>query len=187
MLYRRQTATALATLALALAACGGGGSADGGTTTATPDGPAATSEPTQATTSEAPATEPVGGGGTAADACELVTADELAGIFGVPSVTTTLLEGPPDTCIVDSADGASLAAWSFTPTGMKAIFESMGGSDLIEVSGIGDKAFYAPGSFQLSVLKGDALVVIASYASAGSDDERFEFAKRIGASAAGRL
>ena len=73
--------------------------------TAAPGGGAATSSPTQAATSEA-TTEPASGGGTAAGVCELVTADELAEIFGVPSVTTTVFVGPPDTCSVDSDTGS---------------------------------------------------------------------------------
>ena len=83
----RRPIALLATVALVLVACGGGGA-----TTAAPGGGAATASPTEAATSEA-ATKPPAGGGTAAGVCELVTADELAGIFGVPSVTTTVFVG----------------------------------------------------------------------------------------------
>jgi hypothetical protein len=187
----RRPCILLATFALVLAACGGGdggsNTGGGGTTSAAPEGGAATSGPTEAAPVEAP-TEPAGGGGTATGVCELVTADELAAIFGVPSVAMTLLAGPPDNCIIDSADGSSLAAWSLTATGAKVIFGSyVSGSDANEVPGIGDLAIYNPDGYQMTVVKGDAFMVIATYASGGSDDERFEFAKQIGASAAGRM
>lgn len=182
----RRPITLFATVALVLAACGGGGAGGGGTTPAAPADGAATSVPTQAAASEVPS-EGAGGGGTGVGVCELVTADELAGIFNV-SVTMTVLAGPPDNCIVDGTDGRSLAAWSLTGTGAKAIFGSyVSGSDANEVPGIGDVAIYSPDGHQLTVVKGDAFMVIAIYASAGSDDERYEFAKQIGASAAGRM
>jgi hypothetical protein len=145
-----------------------------------------TSGPTQATASEAPA-EPAGGGGTEVGVCELVTADELSEILNVPSVTMTVLAGPPDNCIVDGADGASLAAWSLTVLD-KDLFKLLSsGPDVLNEPGMGDGVMYQPEAFQMTVFKGDAMLVIGVYASAGSDDERLEFMKKIGAIAAGRM
>ena len=105
-------------LVAVVAGCGGSGSAvptaapAAPTTAAQPvasaDGGAGDSSQPGAEASVAPvATEAPagGGGGAAAGVCELVTAEELAGIFGVASVKTTVIAGPPDNCIVQSDAG----------------------------------------------------------------------------------
>ena len=130
----RRPFTMLTTLVLVLAACGGGG---GGTATDAPAGALGTVPPSEAAATEAPSTEapateatastpaasePASGGGTAAGVCELVTADELAKIFGVASVTQTVFAGPPDTCSVDSDAGDPLVAWSYTTAQAATVF-----------------------------------------------------------------
>jgi hypothetical protein len=187
----RTSSSWLAALVLVLAACGGGG---GGNTSPAP----ATSGPTQATTTDAPASvapptaapaEPAGGGGSAVGVCELVTADELAKVFNVPSVTTTVFQGPPDTCSVDSDAGDALVAWSFSTASAKTVYESLAlESQSIAVPGIGDKAAFVDNT-GLLVLKGDALVVIGVMSGVEdlSEEARNELAKQIGAIAAGRM
>lgn len=203
----RRPTSLLAALVVVLAACGGGGTSSVG-----PAGGAATSEPTQASTTEAPATEAPateapttdapattpattttgGGGGAAAGVCDLVTADELAEIFNVTAVTTTVFAGPPDTCSVDSDAGDSLAAWSYSVTNVgtaQATYDAfVSDPSSVEVSGIGDKAALVENT-GLLVLKGAALSVIGVTGGGDdlSDDERNELAKQIGAIAAGRM
>jgi hypothetical protein len=188
--FRRTTAV-FATIVLILAACGGAGDGGGGTTTAAPTDAAATTGPTQATVSETPAEPPTGGGGTASDVCGLVTADELAQILNVPSVTTTVFPGPPDTCSVDGEDGTALAAWVLTrvESASAPIYESMmSDPSAIEVSGIGDKAAHVQNTGFL-VLKGDVLFSVGVMTGVGdiSEEERRELAEQIGAIAAGRM
>lgn len=176
-----------ATIALGLfvlIGCGGGGGATGsaGGTAASPSAaPAIASSPTP----EPPSV----GGGTVSDVCGLVTTDELAKIFGVPSVTTTVFKGPPDTCSVDSNDGDPLVAWSFSATNAKLVFDAfVSDPESIEVSGIGDKAAFVQNT-GLLVLKGDAMMVIGltSGVEALSEEARNELAKQIGTLAAGRM
>lgn len=177
----------LATVAFVLAACGGGG---GGSTAAAPtldtsnSGPAATTAaaPTVDAPTERPATtEQPGAGGTAGGVCDLVTPDELAEIFGVASVATTVFPGPPDTCSAESDAGDPLVAWSYSNAQAQAVYDAfVSDPSSVEVGGIGDKAAFVQNT-GLLVLKGDALVVIG----VASGDE--ELAKRIGAAAAGRM
>jgi len=112
----------------------------------------------------------------------------LAGIFKVPSVTTTVLAGPPDNCIVASDTGAPLAAWSFSLAQAKTVYDALTfDPSTVVVSGIGDKAAIVQNT-GLLVLKGDALIVISI--SGGADlsaDEAIEVSKQIGAIAAGRM
>ena len=184
----RRSGPSLAALVLVLAACGGGG---GGNSSAAP----ATSGPTQATATEAPAasTEPAGGGGggSAADVCGLVTPDELAKIFNLPSVKTTVLLGPPDTCTVEAEDGTSLAAWVLTRVESAAapVYDAMmGDPSAIQVSGIGDKAAHVQNT-GLLVLKGDALLSIGLMTGVGdlSEEEQRQLAEKLATIAAGRM
>jgi hypothetical protein len=179
----------IATIGLGLVVvlgCGGGG---GGTATAGTLPPGATPgtsvEP--GTSEEPPASEePSGGGGTAAGVCELVTADELAGIFGVASVTTTVLAGPPDNCIVASDTGDPLTAWSLTTAQASAVYDSVT-IGAIELPGIGDKAAIVQ-NMGLLVLKGGSLLVISISAGADmSDEEAIEASKEIATIAASRM
>lgn len=178
-------------------ACGGGG-ASTPTTAPSPastaasdgdaggDGAASTVVPTSV---GAVTTEPADGdGGTAAGVCELVTADELAEIFNVPSVTTTVLAGPPDNCIVESDAGDPLTAWSLTVAQAKVVFDAFTADPAsIEVPGIGDSASIVQNT-GLLVLKGDSLLVISISGGADlSEEEAIEVSKQIGAVAAGRM
>lgn len=144
---------AVGLVALIVAGCGGGGSP---AATAATDGDtggestAATSVSTTvgavtmaevSSTAGAVTTEPAGAGGATVGVCELVTADELAVIFNVPAVTTSVLAGPPDNCIVESDAGDPLTAWSLTVTQAEVVFDAFASDPAsIEVPGIGDKA-----------------------------------------------
>jgi hypothetical protein len=198
MIDPRRSVPILVTLILTLAACSGSGTS----TSAAASAPAATTAPSDAgsgahaggtpgteASAEAAVTEPpAGGGGTAADVCGLVTADELASIFGVSGVKQTVLPGPPDNCIVDSDTGDALTAWSLTTAQSATIFGAMTTDpSTVAVPGVGDKAAFVQNT-GLLVLKGNSLISVAiSGGSDMSDDEVIEASKQIGALAAGRL
>jgi hypothetical protein len=179
-----------------VAACGGGGG-----------GGAATSQPQQATNppagqaSQAPAptdvpaaTEaatPAGGttgGGSAGGVCDLVTADELAGILGVSSVVLTVFPGPPDTCDIQSGDGAPLGATVLVTASGGPMLDAWAASGGQAMPGIGDRAVFVPGSELLLVLVGDsALSVVVFDDGTRSGDERLALMRQIAAIAAGRM
>ncbi|HZM72933.1 MAG TPA: hypothetical protein VFC71_06115 [Candidatus Polarisedimenticolia bacterium] len=175
---------------LALAACGGGG---GGGASPSAGASAAASEaapssaPSEGAPSTEPSAEPSTGGGTAVGVCELVTADELAGIFGT-TVTTTVLAGPPDNCIVSSTAGDPLAAWSLSTAQAQAVYDALTSDPAtVVVPGIGDKAAIVQNT-GLLVLKGSNLLVITISGGADmSEEEGIEASKQIGTFAAGRL
>lgn len=184
---------------LLVAACGGGSTgastnpaqvptAEAGGPTdsgAGSGGEASAQAPVATAASEPPAG---GGGGTAVGVCELVTAEELAGIFAVASVKTTVFPGPPDNCIVESDAGDPLTAWSLTTAQARGLYDAFTADpSSIEVAGVGDKAAIVQNT-GLLVLKGDNLLVISISGGADmSEDEGIEASKQIGAFAAGRL
>lgn len=179
--------------AIAVVGCGGaGGTADsvGGVVTTTSTVATVSTAPTVTTEVSVSTTEAQSssGGGSTAGVCELVTADELAGIFGVSAVVTSVLPGPPDNCIVESDTGDPLTAWSLTTEQASTVFAAFTTDpSAIEVSGIGDKAAFVQNT-GLLVLKGGNLVVISISGGANlSDEEAMEAAKQIGAFAADRL
>jgi hypothetical protein len=186
--------------AFLIVGCGGSGgsadSADDGATTAGDGATTASTAASDGSTTAAPdaeastattVTEPPSGG-AAAGVCELVTADELAQIFNVPSVKTTVFPGPPDNCIVESDAGDPLAAWSLTTAQASSVFDAFTSDPAtIEVSGIGDKAAFVQNT-GLLVLKGDNLVVISVSGGADlSEEEAMEASKQLGVFAAGRV
>lgn len=186
---------------LVLAACGGSGTT-GATTTPAAEAPAAESsapadggtgsgsQPSAeasgaVTTSEAPAG---GGGGPALGVCELVTADEVAGIFNVASVTMTVIPGPPDNCIIESDAGDPLAAWSLSTAQARVVYDALTTDPAtIDVPGIGDKAAIVQNT-GLLVLKGDLLLVVSISGGADlSEEEGITASKEIASIAAGRM
>lgn len=186
----RRATLLLATTTLMLAACGGGGGASSAPSAA-PSSGTASSAPgeTPAASSAAPVSAaPSAGGGTAAGVCELATPEELAAAFGVASVATQVLPGPPDTCIVDNDAGRTVASWNYNPTGATAIFELfvLPGQST-DVPGIGDRAAFVENT-GLMILKGDAMVVVVIAGGADLEEEAAnEVAKQIGAAIAGRM
>lgn len=173
------------TAAFVLAACGGASTATpgangGGVPSAEGAAPSTGAEAPPAEAS-AEASQPATGGGSAGSVCELVTADELASIFGVPSVTTTVFAGPPDTCSVDSDAGDPLVAWSYSTAQAGAVYDAFAlAGQSVDVPGIGDKAAIVENT-GLLVLKGDSLIVVT--VQSGDD----ELAKKVAQAAAGRM
>lgn len=164
-----------------VAGCGGASSSTSVATTDAGTGGAQTSV-------VVPTSEATAGGGAAGGVCELVTGEELAEIFGVPSVTTTVIAGPPDNCIVESDAGDPLTAWSLTTAQAKAVFDAFTTDpSTIEVTGIGDEAAIVQNT-GLLVLKGGALLVISISGGADlSEEEAIEVSKQIGTIAASRM
>jgi hypothetical protein len=195
-------------LLVVVAGCGGGGGSTGSesdatTTTASAAPPASADGGTGAggtTSSEAPADtdppdggEPAGAGGTATDVCGLVSGEELAAILGT-AVKTQVFAGPPDTCDVQSTDGAPLAAFVLTNIGgvsASAVYDAFAGSPTAEaISGIGEKAAYDPSQAALVTIKNGAVLTIAVFDDgSGSTDEatRLDQMKRIAIAATGRM
>ena len=188
---------------LVLAACGGGGGPASSAAAPSAEAPAAESSapagggtesvaPPSAEPSVAIAPSPApaggGGGGAAVGICELVTAEELAGIYGVGSVTQTVIPGPPDNCIVESDAGDALTAWSLMTAQAGTVFSAMTSDPTtVEVPGIGDKAAIVQNT-GLLVLKGSSLLSVALTALPDmSETEILELAKQVAAAAAGRL
>ena len=130
----------------------------------------------------------IGRGSAIFGVCELVTADELAQIFNVASVSTSVLQGPPDSCIVESDSGDPLTAWSLSLDQAQVVFDALTSDpSTIDGSGIGDSAAIVENT-GLLVLKGGKLIVISISGGGGlSEDEAVEASKRIGEFAAGRL
>jgi hypothetical protein len=195
------TGTAVGVMLLVIAACGGGGTTGptpapaaevpAAESSAPAGGGAATVNPPSAEASvAAPASEaPAGGGGASATGvCELVTADEAAEIFGVASVTLTVVPGPPDNCIVDSDTGDPLSAWSLTTAQAAALYDAFTADpSTVVVPGIGDRAALVQNT-GLMVLKGGSLLVVSISGGAEmSEDEVLDATKQIGTIAAGRL
>jgi hypothetical protein len=193
-------APVVAVVVLSVAACGGGGAA--ATPAANPTAAAAESQAAVAPSevvpgaaslapSDAPPAEPPAGGGTAVGVCELVTADELQGILGT-SVSLTLFAGPPDTCDIQSTDGAPLAATVLTVmsnAAASAVFDAYAGSPGAQpISGMGDKAAFDPAQGVLVVLKADKVLTVAVFDDGSTDQTaRLELMKQIATTASGRM
>lgn len=201
--YGRSTLI-LTAVVVVVAACGGGSGGTAGSpaaSAAAAPSQEAVGAPSEAAI-EAPAPEasasaaaveqpPAGGGGQTGDVCGLVTEAELASILGTP-VKTAVLVGPPDTCDIQSADGAPLAATVLTDMqGVSAnfVFDAFAGSPTAQaIEGIGEKASYDPAQGALLVLQSGAVLTVAVY-NDGTQDEAtiLDQMKRIGAAAAGRM
>lgn len=200
----RHVVPIFATLMLTVAACGGGaGGTTSGSTDAAAQSQAAASAPSQAaadvpasdaaSSAAAPQEPASAGGGSGVGVCDLATTDELAGMLG-QGVATSVIAGPPDTCDIQSTDGAPLAAMTLTNmTGVSAsfVFDAFAGSPTAQsIQGIGEKASYDPSQGALLVLKNGAILTIAVFDDgSGSTDEavRLDLMKQIGATAAGRM
>ncbi len=188
---------------LVVAACGGGaGPASGGASEAPgvtePAGGAPSAEASsdagapsvEASTAASPAGGGGGGGGTASDACGLATPEEIGAVFGVTGVTSQLIDGFPPTCDIqlDSApfmaivlvdDAASAGpiydAWAADPAATP-------------ISGVGDRAVFAPSNVLLVVQRGDRVASLALFDDGTTtEDERIALLTEVAKVAAGRL
>ena len=130
---------------------------------------------------------PTQGSGAGGGVCSLVTAAELDGIFGTSGITTTVIQGPPDTCDIQE-EGAPVAAFVLTPAGGRMIFDiRAAGGDAESVGGLGDAAFYSAETMLLVIAKGDAMLSIAVYPAGVTPERHRELQDEIGAVAAGRM
>lgn len=170
-------------IVIGLAACGGGTAttsqgSGAGTSSASNDTevPAATMAPT--TAGGASDASPSSGGGTAGGVCDLVTAEELEGIFGPDAVSGTVISG--DSCIVNDPEGNPLVAWTYSTSDARLVYEALAlPTQSVSVPGIGDQAAFVENT-GLLVLKGDALFSVPAFVDQ-------EIAKKIATIAAGRM
>jgi hypothetical protein len=164
-------------MAVVVAACGGGTASPGGSSAPSGGASAAPSgtDPSAATPSSAPS-----GGGTAAGVCELIATDQLTQILQVASVTTEVVPGPPDTCVVEGPEGNAIVSWNHNTSGGANLYGLLALPEQSEeVPGIGDKAAFVENT-GLMVLKGDGLVTIVISGQSGFDEaDGMEVAREI--------
>lgn len=197
----RRLLTSLGVLVL-VAACGGGAgsSVDGGggtaasqpadgTVTAAPNGAAPSADAASAAASTA-AEPPAGGGGTAADACGLATTAEIEGVFGVSGVTSQLIDGFPPTCDIQLESAPFMAIVLVDdPASAGPIYEAWAAdAAATAISGVGDRAVYAPSNAILVVQRGDRVASLALFDDGSrTEEERIELLTEVAKVAAGRL
>ena len=135
--------------------------------------------------------EPPSGGGTAVGACGLVSDEELGGILGASVKATELpgLQGLGDTCDIQSADGAPLAATVLTRNALPLLYEAFAAdAGSTGVPGIGEKAAYNPTQAILIVYSNNSVLTVAVFDDGSADEAaRFELMKHIATIAAGRM
>jgi hypothetical protein len=171
---------AIAAMTLVIAACSGSPDASG-----PDDGGAGSSS--GAEPSAAASTGGGGGGGGAADACELITADEAASVMGM-DLESEPTPGDTSYCIYSGADSTAVVATSFNATNANDIMAAFGGqAGVTEVSGIGDRALWDSNSATLFVAKGDAVVGITAGDGSMDPAQRQDYSEQLGAIAAGRM
>ena len=166
MLRSISGAALMVLVAMVAAACGG--AASPGASSA-PSG-AEPAPSAAASSADAPSSAPSSGGGTAVGVCELASATELAAALGVASVTTEVIPGPPDTCMVEGPEGNVMVSWNHNTSGGQGLYDMLalpGQSE--EVPGIGDKAAFVENT-GLMVVKGDGLVTIVISGQSGLDE-----------------
>jgi hypothetical protein len=192
--HRRPILGLALALAFATAACGGGSASNGpGGSAPASDTPASAGPTTDpGTPTEGPEATPAasqGGGGTATDACALITAEEAGTTLGADGETIGMsTPGEVSYCIYADASGASNLATSWMQRGGSGSFSLWkSGAGVQQVDGLGDDAVFDPSTASLIVLKGDGIISIA--AGDGSDDEaqRLAWAKTLAGIALGRM
>ncbi len=174
---------------LVVVGCGGSAAATAPGGGGQPTAPGETASTSSAEPSSEVSADPGPGnaGGIVPAVCDLVTVAELERIFGLTAITTEVIEGPPDTCDVQS-DDAPLAAWVLMTPVPPYVYDSYATDDgASTVPGIGDKAAFVPGQGLLIFQKGDVLVSVGVYADEAVEAQNVEFMKAIAKAAAGRL
>lgn len=180
-------------VALTLAACGGGSASSG-----SPSGSSAPSEaPASQAATEGPGgssqgpveTQSGGGGGTAGDACDLVTPEEIGGIVGESGMTIGLnTPGDVAYCVYAKADGSGYGATSWMKQGGSGAFGIWkSGAGVQGIDGVADGAAWDPSSATLVVLNGDAVVTITAGDSSVDEAKRLTWSKAIAEIAVGRM
>ena len=171
--------TLISSVAL-LAACGGANetASTGATTTAPTNVATSSSGAAGGAGTAAPAKA---AGGAAADACALMTVEEVARVMGTSNVRA---EGQPEVggtsyCTYRDASGNPLVATSYLRSGA-AVFNAVAGS-MQPQPGLGDKAQWDANSATLQILKGSTVLAITAGDGTVAIDRRLDLAKQLGA------
>jgi hypothetical protein len=139
--------------------------------------------PTAAPGAGNPTAPPAGG---AAEACTLLTTDDVQAVVGTEVTGTIPTPGYPSICLYLTATNPA-GAFSYWPGGgpLWTVYESS--QSLEPVSGVGDSALWEAQTASLIVLKGDSLISIT--AGMGSDElsTRQQWAKQLAAIVVSRL
>lgn len=185
----RPITLAATAILLLVAACGGSASESAktaATTASTAAKAAATASSSGAATSPTAAaktTDAASGG--AADACKLITTDEVTRITGVAVAKVTPTLGEPSYCSYDNAAGKTIVGTVYAHS---KDFPGSSKDDVV-VPGLGDKAKYsATGGSGLQILKRGTYVGMNLSAGAGDlkPEQILDLLKRLGAVAAPR-
>ncbi|MCC6236806.1 MAG: hypothetical protein IT299_04440 [Dehalococcoidia bacterium] len=177
---------------LLLASCGGTEVApsSSATTAATSAAKSASTAGAAATAvkaaSTAAATAAAKAGATAADACALLTVEEVGRVMGATGVKA---EGQPELagatyCTYRDASGNPIVATSYLKAGAAA-FNAVS-SGMQAQSGIGDRAQWDDNSATLQVLKGQTVHAITAGDGRMANPQRLDLAKQLGQIAAAR-
>jgi hypothetical protein len=205
MAGRQRLVTVLFALLL-VTACGQSGTTPTSTGGASSPVPATSAEPAAPPSSDggssaepaASATAAASAGGAATGACELITAEEVAGVVGF---AVSADANDPATCIYEVPDTHAIAVLvQVARNGAVTTFGTFKGNpEATAVTGLGDEAVWLPGyaAVELHVLKGDALLSLAVGTLSGvpidefpsdiTPDRLLDLAKKLGALAVARI
>ncbi len=125
-------------------------------------------------------------GATAADACALLTVEEVARVMGATGVKA---EGQPELagatyCMYRDASGNPIVATSYLKAGVAA-FNAVS-SGMQAQSGVGEKAQWDDSTATLQVLKGQTVHAITAGDGRLANPQRLELAKQLGQIAVAR-
>lgn len=186
-------AVAILGVALVVVAC------DGSSSPAASDGsspsPAASAAASTAASSPSPSaagasTQPSTGPGGAAAACDLITANEAAGVLGVPIASTSGQPGEPSYCQYVGSDGAWHAATSLTHDASPITWDTFAdeaGAIVLDVPGA--EAVFSPSTETVIVRKGTTMLGITAGVGAGvtPTEERMRMGTELAVIAVSRL
>lgn len=138
------------------------------------------------TATKTAATAAAKAGATAADACALLTVEEVGRVMGATGVKA---EGQPELagatyCMFRDASGNPIVATSYLKAGVTA-FNAVS-SSMQAQSGIGDKAQWDDSTATLQVLKGQTVHAITAGDGRMANPQRLELAKQLGQIAVAR-
>jgi hypothetical protein len=195
MSRRPAISTALVGAVLMLAACTGAsspdpsagpGSAPPATPSTAPASTAASADPTSAGPSAGPST----GAGGAAEACDLLTADEIGGVIDTAIASTESVAGEPSYCQYLDGDGMPQVALSYTKQAQEFAWEMWAQEEgAIEVDVPGAEAVFSPSTETVYLRKGDAIVGVTAGLGAGvtPTDQRRAWATELAVIAVTRM
>jgi hypothetical protein len=187
--------TALVGAVLALAACTGSGGSDpstgpGSATPATPSTAPASTAISPDPASAAPSAGSSTGAGGAAEACDLLTADEVGGVIATAIASTESVAGEPSYCQYLDAAGMPQAATSYTRQAQPISWQIWADEEgAVELDVPGVEAVFSPSTETVYLHKGDAIVGITAGLGAGATptDQRREWATELARIAATRM